>query len=200
VESADSQLRRIERDLHDGAQQRLVSLAMDLGIAKDRLAADGDPRSAELVARAHDQAKQAIVELRDLVRGIHPAILTDRGLDAAVSSLASRCPVPVTVSFELDQYRRLPPPVEATAYFVIAEALTNVAKHSHATSASVHLRELTGTLVLEVCDDGVGGALNDHGGGLQGLRDRVAGAEGELRISSPVGGPTVLVVELPCGS
>ena len=205
VESAAGELRRIERDLHDGAQQRLVSLAMNLGIAKDRLeqsAAQGessvDPRTAELVGRAHDEAKQAIAELRDLVRGIHPAVLTDRGLDAAVSALAARCPVPVELRSELA--RRYPAPIEATAYFVVAEALTNVAKHSAARRATVRLSEHDGRLVVEIADDGVGGATADAGGGLRGLSDRVRSVEGRLRIASPAGGPTSIIAELPCGS
>jgi signal transduction histidine kinase len=205
VESAAGELRRIERDLHDGAQQRLVSLAMNLGIAKDRLdqaaaTDDGavDPRTAELVGRAHDEAKQAIAELRDLVRGIHPAVLTDRGLDAAVSALAARCPVPVELRSELT--RRYAAPIEATAYFVVAEALTNVAKHSAARRASVRLGERDGQLIVEIADDGVGGASEEAGGGLRGLADRVRAVEGRLRIASPAGGPTTIIAELPCGS
>jgi len=202
VESAASELRRIERDLHDGAQQRLVSLAMNLGIAKERLEASDDPRAAELVGRAHDDAKQAIAELRDLVRGIHPAVLTDRGLDAAVSALAARCAVPVAVDIAVPG--RLPAPIEAAAYFVVAEALTNVAKHSGARQAIVRLqeRELAGSrrLVVEVHDDGRGGASVDLGSGLRGLHDRVVAVEGSMVLTSPVGGPTSIVVELPCGS
>lgn len=202
VESAASELRRIERDLHDGAQQRLVSLAMNLGIAKERLDASDDPRAAELVGRAHDDAKQAIAELRDLVRGIHPAVLTDRGLDAAVSALAARCPVPVAL--DIDVPGRLSAPIEAAAYFVVAESLTNVAKHSGAHQAIVrlHLRERSGSrrLVVEVHDDGRGGASIELGTGLRGLHDRVVAVEGSMVLNSPVGGPTSIVVELPCGS
>lgn len=198
VASSADELRRIERDLHDGAQQRLVSLAMNLGRAKERLQESDDERTRALVGAAHDEAKQAIVELRDLVRGIHPAVLTDRGLDAAVSALVARCPVAVTLHSELP--RRLPPSVEAAAYFVVAEALTNVAKHSRARAAVVRLAERDGLLIIEVHDDGIGGAAEADGGGLRGLHDRVAGVEGRLRIASPVGGPTVVSVELPCGS
>lgn len=198
VEGAASELRRIERDLHDGAQQRLVSLAMNLGIAKERLAASDDPRAAELVGRAHDDAKQAIAELRDLVRGIHPAVLTDRGLDAAVSALAARCPVPVELHSDLR--RRLPNTVEAAAYYVVAEALTNVAKHSGARRARVSLHDGGDRLVVDVFDDGHGGAAATAGGGLTGLHDRVRALEGRLAIASPAGGPTTLVAELPCGS
>ncbi|MEZ5222750.1 MAG: sensor domain-containing protein [Ilumatobacteraceae bacterium] len=198
VEGAASELRRIERDLHDGAQQRLVGLAMDLGIARDRLEASDDPKAAELVGRAHDEAKLAIAEVRDLVRGIHPAVLTDRGLDAAVSALAARCPVPVELVSDLR--RRLPAPVEAAAYFVVAEALTNVAKHSEARRARVSLHDAGDRVVVDVYDDGRGGAQLTHGSGLQGLHDRVRALDGRLAIASPVGGPTTIVVELPCGS
>jgi signal transduction histidine kinase len=198
TESAAQELRRIERDLHDGAQQRLVSVAMNLGMAKDRMDQIEDPRARELVAQAHDEAKQAIVELRELVRGIHPAVLTDRGLDAAVSALAARCPVPVTVTTDLP--RRLPPTVEGTAYFVVAEALTNMAKHSRARQGSVRIADRGDTLVVEIHDDGVGGAQAVGLGGLHGLVDRVRGADGELRIASPSGGPTTLIAEIPCGS
>ena len=196
VESSAGELRRIERDLHDGAQQRLVSVAIGLGLAKEQLRDGDDPRAYEMVAQAHDEAKLAIVELRDLVRGIHPAVLTDRGLDAAVSALIARCPVPVTLDAELP--RRLPAATEATAYFVVAETLTNIAKHSGAHRALVRLSERDGRLHVEVHDDGVGGVSETMGGGLHGLRDRVAGVEGRMRIASPVGGPTVISVELPC--
>jgi signal transduction histidine kinase len=198
VESAATELRRIERDLHDGAQQRLVSVAMNLGMAKERLADVDDPRARELVTQAHDEAKQAIVELRELVRGIHPAVLTDRGLDAAVSALAARCPVPVQVHSDLES--RLPSTCESTAYFVVAEALTNVAKHSRATSATVDLTVREGVLVVTISDDGVGGAAESAAGGLHGLHDRVRAVEGRLRVASPVGGPTTLIAEVPCGS
>ena len=198
VESSAGELRRIERDLHDGAQQRLVSVAIGLGLAKEQLRDRDDPRAYEMVAQAHDEAKLAIVELRDLVRGIHPAVLTDRGLDAAVSALIARCPVPVTLDADLP--RRLPAATEATAYFVVAETLTNIAKHSGAQRAMVRLSERDGRLHVEVHDDGVGGISETPSGGLNGLRDRVAGVEGRMRIASPVGGPTVISVELPCES
>ncbi len=196
VESSTTELRRIERDLHDGAQQRLVSLAMNLGRAKEQLQGSDDERARELVGAAHDEAKHAITELRDLVRGIHPAVLTDRGLDAAVSALVVRCPVPVSLHTELP--RRLPAAIEAAAYFVVAEALTNVAKHSRAHSANVRVAERDGVLFVEVLDDGVGGANELHGGGLRGLHERVTAVEGRLRVVSPFGGPTVVSVELPC--
>jgi len=198
TESAALELRRIERDLHDGAQQRLVSVAMNLGMAKEHLDEIDDPRARDLVGRAHDEAKQAIVELRELVRGIHPAVLTDRGLDPAVSALAARCPVSITVQSELA--RRLPATIEAAAYFVVAEALTNITKHSRATAGTVRLVDRGDTLVVEVHDDGVGGAAASESSGLHGLTDRVKAVDGRLRIASPTGGPTTLIAELPCGS
>src|SRR5829696_5218581 len=155
VDSAEAERRRIERDLHDGAQQRLVALAMDLGMARAKL--ETDPAAATaLVGEAHEEAKRALAELRDLARGIHPAVLTDRGLDAAISSVAGRSPVMVTVDVELKG--RPPEAVEATAYFVVAEALTNVAKHSGATEAKVWVRSVNDRLVIEVTDNGAGGA------------------------------------------
>ncbi|MCU1453050.1 MAG: histidine kinase [Acidimicrobiales bacterium] len=196
VEGSASELRRIERNLHDGAQQRLVALAIDLGLARDRIerGADAD-QVAALVAQAHEEAKSAVIELRDLVRGIHPSVLSELGLDAALSALAARCPVPVVVRSRVAS--RLPPPIESAAYFLVAEALTNVAKHAHADAAHVRLHERAGVLVVEVGDDGWGGAAFTTGGGLAGLQDRVAAVEGHLRVASPRGGPTLLVAELP---
>jgi signal transduction histidine kinase len=192
VAAADAERRRIERDLHDGAQQRLVALAMTLGRAK----ATDDPHTArELLDEAHRESKEALVELRNLARGIHPAVLTDRGLDAAVSALAARCPVPVAVTVHVP--RRAAPSVEAIAYFVVAEALTNVAKHSHATSASLDVHIEGDELVIEVADNGRGGARPD-GSGLAGLRDRVRAVDGMLMVVSPEGEGTTLRVELPC--
>jgi signal transduction histidine kinase len=198
VDAAEAERRRIERDLHDGAQQRLVAVAMDLGLARERLAAAGDERAAELVGNAHDEAKRAITELRELVRGIHPAVLADRGLDAALSALAARCPVPVDV--RVDMPNRPPAAVETTAYYVVAEALTNIAKHARATSARVRVGQRGDAVVVEVGDDGVGGAAAGPAGGLAGLLDRVHAVQGTLRIASPPGGPTTLLAELPCGS
>lgn len=197
VEVADTERRRIERDLHDGAQARLVSLAMELGRAKARF--DDDPGAArELVEQAHEEAKAALVELRGLVRGVHPPVLTDRGLDAALSGLAAICPVPVTVKTDMAE-RRPPAAIEAVAYFVVAEALTNVAKHSGATNAVVDVRHDGTTLHVLVMDDGHGGADGD-GTGLSGLADRVQAVDGHMGVDSPPGGPTVIEVELPCGS
>ena len=197
VDSAEGERRRIERDLHDGAQQRLVALAMDLGRARQRL--DHDPEEGKaLVAAAHEEVKAAIKELRDLVRGIHPVILEDRGLDAALSAVVSRAPVPVTLKVEVSP--RPPPAVESTAYFVVAEALTNVARHARATSASVEIARRGDRLVIEVRDDGVGGANLTGGTGLAGLADRARSLGGWMEVVSPPGGPTTLVVEVPCGS
>ena len=188
---------RIERDLHDGVQQRLVTLALDLGMAKEKMRAD--PVAAqELVTAAHEEAKRALEELRDLVRGIYPAVLTDRGLDAAISALAGRCPIPVTVTVELA--RRPSEVVESTAYFLIAEALTNVAKHSQATEAWVEVRSLRDHLLVVIGDNGVGGADPARGSGLAGLADRVAALDGRLIVSSPPQGPTRIIGELPCAS
>jgi signal transduction histidine kinase len=190
--------RRIERDLHDGAQQRLVSLAMELGMAKEKLAED--PEAArKLVEEAHGEAKLALDEIRDLVQGIYPAVLGDRGLDAAISALAGRCPVPVEVEVELD--RRPSEAAETTAYFVVAEALANVAKHSGASEAHVAVwREREDWLVVEVTDDGKGGADPESGTGFGGLADRLAALDGRLFVESPAGGPTRVRAELPLGS
>lgn len=197
VDLAAEDRRRIERDLHDGVQQRLVALAMDLGRAKDKMETDPD-RARELVAGAHEEAKRAITDVRDLARGIHPAVLTDRGLDAALSALAARSTVPVTVSVDVPV--RPPASVEAAAYFVVSEALANVAKHARATAATVTVRRADDRLTVQVQDDGVGGAAVVEGSGLDGLRDRVQALDGELHLLSPEGGPTVLMAEIPCAS
>ena len=198
LELEANELRRIERDLHDGAQQRLVMLAIDLGMAEDRIATD--PAAAKaLVADARDQARQALAELRDLVRGVAPSILLDRGLVAALGAVAGRCPVPTTVNSALTPGERLPDAVERAAYFVVAEALANVAKHAAATRCDVRLRQEAGRLIVEVRDDGTGGAAVTPGGGLAGLRDRVQALDGVLEVTSPAGGPTVIRVDLPIG-
>lgn len=197
VDAADSERRRIERDLHDGTQQHLVALAMNLGRAKEKL--DTDPEGArELVAQAHQEAKDSIAALREVVRGVHPAVLTDRGLDAALSALAARSPVPV--SLDVDVPERPSMTVEAIAYFVVSEALTNVAKHSGASRAGVHVERDGDRLLVAVSDDGHGGATESPNGGLAGLRDRVRAVDGTFRLqSSPTGGTTV-TVEVPCAS
>jgi signal transduction histidine kinase len=196
VDSAEAERRRIERDLHDGAQQRLVALAMDLGRARARFADDPDAARA-IVDQAHAGAKAALLELRNLVRGVHPPVLTDRGLDAALSGLAALSPVPVAV--HVDVGIRPSASVEAIAYFVVAESLTNVAKHSRATRATVSVGRSGDTLRVVTRDDGIGGA-DPRGQGLAGLADRVAGVDGRLTVHGPPGGGTVITAELPCGS
>jgi signal transduction histidine kinase len=196
VDAAEAERRRIERDLHDGAQQRLVSLAMNLGRAKARFADDPEAARA-IIDQAHTEAKEALAELRNLVRGVHPPVLADRGLDAAISGLAAVCPVPVTV--RADTSPRPPASAEAIAYFVVAEALTNVAKHAHASRAEVSVTRHGDVLRVLIRDDGMGGA-DPHGQGLAGLADRLAGVDGRLSVRSPDGGPTVIEAELPCRS
>jgi signal transduction histidine kinase len=197
VDSAEAERRRIERDLDDGAQQRLVALAVGLGDARERLEVDPEGGRA-LVAEAHEEAKAALKEIRDLVRGIHPVILEDRGLDAALSAIVARASVPVRL--DIDVAERPSAAVESTAYFVVAEALTNVARHAEATSATVTIARAGDRLVIEVRDDGRGGANPEAGTGLRGLRDRVMAHGGTMHVVSPPGGPTTLLVELPCGS
>jgi signal transduction histidine kinase len=194
VDSVEAERRRIERDLHDGPQQRLVAIAMDLGLARERLGVDPD-RARELVDRAHAAAKQAIIEMRQVARGIHPPVLTDRGLDAALSALAATAPVPVHVAVDLP--RRPTPTLESIAYFCVSEALTNVAKHARARHAWVDVGWAGDRLVAQVTDDGVGGAELARGTGLIGLRQRAAAVDGTVEVSSPSGGPTVVTVSLP---
>ncbi|QOD43973.1 sensor histidine kinase [Clavibacter zhangzhiyongii] len=197
VDAASTERLRIERDLHDGVQPRLVALAMTLGMARARM--DSDPAAArELLDQAHRDAKDSITELRQLARGIHPAVLTDRGLDAALSAVASRNAVPTTVRVDLSARPR--PEVEAVLYFAVAEALTNVAKHSGASRCSVAVDEVPGGIRAVISDDGRGGATRDGnpGGGLGGMHDRVRAAGGTLTTSSPLGGPTDVTVEVPC--
>ncbi len=197
VDAAEAERRRIERDLHDGAQQRLVAVAMELGRAQAKFADDPDG-ARKLVDQAHAQAKEALTELRNLVRGVHPPVLTERGLDAALSGLAALCPVPVDVHVDVPVRPRSA--VEAVAYFLVAEALTNVAKHSRASQAKVVVEGhgYPGTLTVMISDDGIGGA-DAAGPGLSGLADRVSGVDGRLSVESPAGGPTIIAAELPCG-
>jgi signal transduction histidine kinase len=197
VNAAAAELERIERDLHDGAQARLVAIAMDLGLAQQKL--DEDPEQArQLLAEARDGASAALVELRDLARGIRPALLAERGLAEAVRAFAARSPVPASVTADLGD-ERMPEPVESAAYFVVAEALANVAKHADAKRATVSLVRREDRLEVLVVDDGHGGA-NPDGGGLKGLRARVEALDGTLGVASPAGGPTMLRAEFPCGS
>ncbi|MGV9556441.1 sensor domain-containing protein [Streptomyces sp. NPDC003522] len=194
VDTAAADLRRIERDLHDGAQARLVALAMDLGLAKEKLRED--PReAARMVDEAHGEVKTALQELRDLARGIHPAVLTDRGLDAALSSVASRCTVPVRV--EVDLVERPAAAIEGIAYFTVSELLQNVSKHSGARSASVDVWRAEDRLLVQVSDDGAGGADASGGSGLAGLAGRLDAVDGILVVDSPAGGPTRVTAELP---
>ena len=203
VAATDAERRRIERDLHDGAQQRLVSLAMNLGMARSALADTADP-ARQAIEAAHDEATQVLAELRELVRGLHPAVLNDRGLDAALSGIAARAPLPVRVRVAVEP--RCAPVVEAIAYFVVSEALTNVAKHARATRAAVTVERADDRLRVVVTDDGQGGATlgtgnaPDDGSGLRGLAQRAASIDGTFLLHSPVGGPTTITVELPCAS
>src|SRR5262245_48857690 len=197
VVAQQDELERIERDLHDGAQARLVALAMDLGLAREKL--DTDPAGAAvLIDEAHQEAKTALAELRELVRGVHPAILTDRGLDAAVSALAARSPVPV--SLDVNPGERLPRELEAAAYFVVAESLVNVAKHAEAEHAWVRVARRDGRLEVEVRDDGRGGASTSVGSGLAGLERRVEALDGTFEVASLLGRGTIVRAELPCES
>jgi signal transduction histidine kinase len=197
AEAGDAARRRLERDLHDGAQQRLVTLRMTLASTRRRL---GDqPETADVqaaLALACDELGRSLAELRELAHGLHPSILIDRGLAAAIESLAARMPVPVEVTAVRD---RFPPPVEAAAYFVVCEALTNVARHSRASHARVAAVAERDRLVVEVVDDGSGGAVAGSGSGLRGIADRVAACGGTVSIQSPPGDGTRLRAELPCG-
>jgi signal transduction histidine kinase len=196
VEEQDAELRRIERDLHDGAQARLVALGLSLGMAEQKFRTD--PEEAEkLVAEARAGVAEALSELRDLARGIHPPVLADRGIGAALDTLADRSPLPTTVRVDLDQ--RPPARVETAAYFVAAEALANAAKHSGAKQVEISVGQRDGMLAVEITDDGEGGA-DPAGSGLSGLRRRVEALDGKLTVESPAGGPTTIRAELPCGS
>lgn len=197
LDAHGAELRRIERDLHDGAQARLVSIALRLGMA-ERTIAEDPHKAAQLLTEARSGAEDALAELRDIVRGMYPPILADRGLSGAVSALATRSAVPVSVS--IDDIDRQPAAVEAAAYFVTAEALTNVSKHSGATRAIVRIHRENSNLVVEITDDGHGGADEKLGSGIDGIRRRAEALDGEMHLWSPLGGPTVIRVELPCGS
>ncbi len=194
VDTAAADLRRIERDLHDGAQARLVNLAMGLGLAKEKLLEDPDAAAA-MVEEAHGEVKLALQELRDLARGIHPAVLTDRGLDAALSSVASRCTVPVKVTADLDT--RPAEAIEGIAYFTVSELLQNVSKHSGATAATVDVWRSEDRLLIQVWDNGRGGASLEGGSGMRGLAERLGAVDGLFVVDSPVGGPTTVTAELP---
>jgi len=193
-EAGDAERRRLERDLHDGAQSRLVALALLLRSARAR--AGGDSELAQLLDRAQDELQTSLAELRELARGIHPAVLTERGLEPALESLVARTPVPVEL--QTAEPVRLPCAVESAAYFVVSEALANVAKYAHATRATVAVRRERDGVIVEVTDDGVGGADATHGSGLRGLADRVAALDGTLAVESPPGSGTRLEARIPC--
>jgi signal transduction histidine kinase len=197
VQAGDDERRRLERNLHDGAQQRLLGLGLALQLARARLGAEADDAS-ELLAEAEAELRSALDELRELARGIHPAILTEQGLAAALRSLAERSTVPVTLLDVPDE--RLEEPVEAAAYFLVSESLANVAKYAHASRASVRVDVLDGRVLVEVEDDGVGGADATGGSGLRGLSDRLHALDGELEIVSPPGRGTRIHAEIPCVS
>jgi len=197
VAAADEERRRIERDIHDGAQQRLVALALELRSAQRRLGEDVDPELEGILESAADELQVAVEELRELAHGIHPGILVQGGLAAALESLASRSPIPVTVDATQERFS---PAVEGTAYFVASEALANVVKHARATKASIRATRVNGLLAIEVEDDGIGGASTRDGSGLRGLADRVEAQGGRLRIESPAGSGTRIVGEIPCAS
>jgi signal transduction histidine kinase len=194
VDAADAERRRLERDLHDGTQQRLVSLAVRLGMA--RAEPSGAAQAQRVIAEAHEEAKATLAELRNLIRGLHPAVLEDRGLDAALSGVAARVPIPVRLT--VDMARRPSPTIEAIAYFVVSESLTNITKHAQASQAEVFVQRAGDRLHIIVSDDGVGGADPAHGTGLAGLARRAASVDGTFEIASPPGGPTLITVDLPC--
>jgi len=197
VEFGDAERRRVERNLHDGAQQRLVNLSLALGIARSQVGKASDEQIGAALDEAATELRLAVAELRELARGIHPAILSEAGLGPALASLAERSPIPVTITGVPAD--RLPARVEETAYYVASEALANATKHARATAITICAQRLDGALLVEVGDDGVGGADPD-GSGLRGLADRVAALDGDLRVHSPTGAGTHVTAELPCGS
>ncbi|HEX2362676.1 MAG TPA: histidine kinase [Jiangellaceae bacterium] len=194
IEAGQKERQRLERDLHDGAQQRLVALSLDLSVLESRLG--GDPDANSILAKARDEVAVSLAELRDVARGLHPAVLTAHGLAVALESLAARATVPVRLSVDLQE--RVAEPVEVAAYYVVSESLANIGKHARATSATVDVVRNGPQLVVEVVDDGVGGADTERGSGLRGLADRVEGLGGQLRIWTPLGGGTRVRAELPC--
>jgi len=198
VTAADAERRRLERDLHDGAQQRLVNLSLALRMAQEQAKGAPDGELSATLEEASEEVRSALAELRELARGLHPTILTEAGLGPALESLAERSPVPTTV--HTAPLERLPSSVEATAYFVVSEALANETKYSGAASVTIAAERRNGRLVVEVHDDGVGGADPSAGSGLRGLADRVAALDGTLRVDSPRGGGTRVIAEIPCGS
>jgi signal transduction histidine kinase len=197
VEASDAERRRLERNLHDGAQQRLVAMSIGLRRARAKLRASPDD-AEELLELLSDELGEALTELRDLARGIHPVVLTERGLGPALEVLVARATI--TVELAVDLPERVPEPVETAAYYAVSEALANVAKHAGACSAAVRVSRAAGAIVVEIADDGLGGARLDGGSGLRGLRDRIEVLGGELLIDSPAGGGTIVRAELPARS
>lgn len=201
IAAADAERRRIERDLHDGAQQQLLSLAMNLGMARSALAGEPGP-ALQAIEQAHEDALAALTGLRELVRGLHPAVLNDRGLNAALSGIVARAPLPVRLKVDVPD--RCAPSVEAIAYFTVSEALTNITKHAQASQVEVSVTRAGGQLRIVITDDGIGGAASGRAGpgrdgsGLRGLAQRAAAADGTLQVDSPAGGPTTITMELPC--
>jgi signal transduction histidine kinase len=194
VEVSDAERHRLERNLHDGAQQRLATLALELAMLDDLL--ESQPEARRLLGQAQDDLADSLEELRELARGIHPAVLTDHGLAVAVEALAERTPLPLRLHVERGE--RLPQPVEVASYYLITECLANVAKYAHASEARVTVSRSNGEVVVEVADDGVGGASRDRGSGLRGLADRVEALGGSLEVSSPVGRGTRVTAQIPC--
>jgi signal transduction histidine kinase len=194
IEAGQKERQRLERNLHDGAQQRLIALSLDLGLLEERLGDDLD--AAGRLHEARQEIALSLGELRDVARGLHPAVVSGHGLPVALESLAAHAPVPVRLTVELDG--RLREPLEVAAYYVVAESLTNVGKHARATSATVDVARVNGEVVVEVVDDGVGGADTEGGSGLRGLADRVESLGGRLRVWTPHGGGTRVRAELPC--
>ena len=194
VEAGDAERRRLERNLHDGAQQRLVALSLELGLLEQRFQDDSEAQRA--IDQARRELGESLRELRDLARGIHPAVVTGYGLAVAAESLVDRSPVPVELDVDLDE--RVPETIEVAAYYLVSESLTNVAKYAHASRATVVIRRSAGDLVVEIADDGVGGADVSGGSGLKGLTDRIEALGGRLEVESPVGGGTRVRAEMPC--
>jgi signal transduction histidine kinase len=195
IEATQKERQRLERDLHDGAQQRLVALALELGMLGDRL--DGDTEASVRIKRAREEVSVSLKELRDLAHGIHPAVVSGHGLSVALESLAARSAMPLRLN--VDGVHRLPEPVEVAAYYVVSESLANIGKHARAESASIDVAVQEGTLVVQVADDGIGGADTERGTGLRGIADRVEALDGRLRVWTPVGGGTCVRAEIPCG-
>jgi signal transduction histidine kinase len=194
IEATDSERRRLERDLHDGAQQRLVAISLELGRLEEQAKSDPEMRAA--IERTKREAEESLRELRELARGIHPALVTDHGLAVALEALVARAPIPVRLDIELD--RPLPTPIEVAIYYVVSESLTNVVKYARASTTRVAVRPQASRVVVEVTDDGIGGANTDGGSGLRGLADRVEALGGRLRVWSPEGGGTRVRAEIPC--